>query len=96
VDALAERRDGDALAPPLVRADEAEQGPRQRKPRAGREDEARDLAKRALQFKKERGRLPDINSADAWEKRMAEGVAAFARYVAQIKAAQAQGESGNG
>ncbi len=58
------------------------------------EDEARDLAKRALQFKKERGRLPDINSADAWEKRMAEGVAAFARYVAQIKAAQ--GESGNG
>ncbi|NSL53541.1 DEAD/DEAH box helicase [Uliginosibacterium aquaticum] len=60
------------------------------------EEEARDLAKRALQFKKERGRLPDINSADAWEKRMAEGVAAFARYVAQIKAAQAQGESGNG
>jgi Pseudomurein-binding repeat/T5orf172 domain len=35
------------------------------------EDEARDLAKRALQFKMERGRLPDINSADAWEKRMA-------------------------
>ncbi|WP_243787295.1 DEAD/DEAH box helicase [Pseudomonas amygdali] len=35
------------------------------------EDEARDLAKRALQFKNERGRLPEINSADAWEKRMA-------------------------
>lgn len=31
------------------------------------EDEARELAKRALQFKNERGRLPDINSADAWE-----------------------------
>ena len=58
------------------------------------EDEARDLAKRALQFKNERGRLPDINSADAWEKRMAEGVAAFARYRAQAKTAQ--GESANG
>ncbi len=60
------------------------------------EDEARELAKRALQFKNERSRLPDINSADAWEKRMAEGVAALARYRAQAKAAQAQGESGNG
>ena len=60
------------------------------------EDEARELAKRALQFKNERGRVPDINSADAWEKRMAEGVAAFARYRAQAKAAQAQGTSGNG
>ncbi|MNX68640.1 hypothetical protein D3C86_998320 [compost metagenome] len=58
------------------------------------ENEARDLAMRALQFKNERGRLPDINSADAWEKRMAEGVVAFARYRAQAKAAQ--GESGNG
>ncbi|WP_422345396.1 DEAD/DEAH box helicase [Parasphingorhabdus sp.] len=43
-------------------------------------DEARDLAERALIFKKQRGRLPDINSQDAWEKRLAEGVAAFARY----------------
>jgi hypothetical protein len=60
------------------------------------EDDARELAKRALQFKNERGRVPDINSADAWEKRMAEGVAAFARYRAQAKAAQAQGASGNG
>ncbi len=60
------------------------------------EDEARELAKRALQFKNERGRLPDINSADAWEKRMAEGVAALARYRAQAKAAQAQRDSGNG
>ena len=60
------------------------------------EDEARDLAKRALQFKNERGRLPDINSSDAWEKRMAEGVAALARYRAQAKAAEAQGDSGNG
>lgn len=52
------------------------------------EDEARDLAKRALQFKTERSRLPDINSADAWEKRMAEGVAALQRYRAQARAAQ--------
>jgi superfamily II DNA or RNA helicase len=54
------------------------------------EDEARELAKRALQFKVERGRIPDINSMDAWEKRMAEGVAAFARYRAQAKAAESQ------
>jgi hypothetical protein len=60
------------------------------------EDEARELAKRALQFKNERGRLPDINSPDAWEKRMAEGVAALSRYRAQAKAAQAMGDSGNG
>jgi hypothetical protein len=53
------------------------------------EDEARELARRALQFKNERGRLPDINAADPWEKRMAEGVAALARYRAQAKAAQA-------
>jgi hypothetical protein len=54
------------------------------------EDEARDLARRALQFKTERGRVPDINSADAWEKRMAEGVAALARYRAQARAAEAR------
>ncbi len=60
------------------------------------EEEARDLSKRALQFKNERGRLPDINSADAWEKRMAEGVAVFARYRAQAKAAQVHGETSNG
>ncbi len=50
-------------------------------------EEARELAQRALQFKKERGRLPDINAPDAWERRMAEGVAALARYRAQEKAA---------
>uniref|UniRef100_E6QT47 Putative DNA helicase / endonuclease n=1 Tax=mine drainage metagenome TaxID=410659 RepID=E6QT47_9ZZZZ len=60
------------------------------------EDEARELAKRALQFKNERGRVPDINAADPWEKRMAEGVAALARYRAQVKAAQAKGGFGNG
>jgi len=60
------------------------------------EDEARELSKRALLFKGERGRLPDINAADPWEKRMAEGVAAFARFRAQAKAAQAQGNPSHG
>lgn len=46
-------------------------------------EEARNLAERALKFKKDRGRLPDITSQDTWEKRMAEGVAALARYRAQ-------------
>lgn len=49
-------------------------------------EEARELANRALLFKRERGRLPEVDSADAWEQRMAEGVAAFARYKAQEKA----------
>jgi hypothetical protein len=46
-------------------------------------DEARDLARRALKFKQERGRLPSITSQDAWEKRMAEGVAFLARKKAE-------------
>ena len=46
-------------------------------------EEARDLAKRALKFKQERGRLPSITSPDAWEKRMAEGVAFLARMRAE-------------
>ncbi|MGV3609662.1 MAG: DEAD/DEAH box helicase [Fluviicola sp.] len=45
-------------------------------------EEARELAKRALNFKKERGRLPEIKSADPWEQRMAEGIA----YLTRIKA----------
>ena len=43
-------------------------------------DEAKDLAVRAVKFKKEHGRLPAISSTDAWEKRMAEGAAAFVRF----------------
>lgn len=54
-------------------------------------DEAVELANRARTFKNERGRLPDINSADAWEKRMAEGMAAFARYKAHELAAKQSG-----
>ena len=42
-------------------------------------EEARGLAKRALEFKKEKGRLPSLTSPDAWEKRMAEGVAFLQR-----------------
>ncbi|MDR3530629.1 MAG: DEAD/DEAH box helicase, partial [Rhodopila sp.] len=43
-------------------------------------EDAKDLAVRAFQFKKERGRLPAVNSPDAWERRMAEGAAAFVRF----------------
>ncbi len=50
-------------------------------------DEARDLAKRAVKFKQERGRLPSITSADPWEKKMAEGVA----YLARMKQEAANG-----
>lgn len=46
-------------------------------------EDARELAKRALKFKQERGRLPSITSPDAWEKRMAEGVAFLARMKAE-------------
>ena len=46
-------------------------------------EEARDLAKRALRFKQERGRLPEVTSQDPWERRMAEGVASFARMKAE-------------
>ena len=42
-------------------------------------EEARDLARRAVRFKRERGRTPSITSPDPWEKRMAEGVAYLAR-----------------
>jgi superfamily II DNA or RNA helicase len=38
-------------------------------------EEARDLAKRALRFKQEKGRLPSLTAMDPWEKRMAEGIA---------------------
>jgi hypothetical protein len=33
-----------------------------------------------VKFKKDRGRLPSISSTDAWEKKMAEGAAAFVRF----------------
>ena len=50
-------------------------------------EEARDLAKRALKFKQERGRLPSLTSPDAWEKRMAAGIA----YMQRMKSESADG-----
>jgi len=47
------------------------------------EEEARELAARAIKFKNERGRLPELTSADPWEKRMAEGIAFLQRKVAE-------------
>lgn len=46
-------------------------------------DEARSLAERALMFKRDRGRLPELNSADPWERRMAEGIAFLQRKAAE-------------
>jgi len=43
-------------------------------------EEAKDLAIRAFRFKQERGRVPTQTSMDAWERRMAEGAAAFMRF----------------
>lgn len=42
--------------------------------------EAVELAKRASRFKKERNRFPSLTSQDPWERKMAEGAAAFVRY----------------
>ncbi len=43
-------------------------------------DEAKDLAVRALRFKRDRGRPPSPTAADPWERRMAEGAAVFLRF----------------
>jgi superfamily II DNA or RNA helicase len=43
-------------------------------------EDAKELAVRALKFKKERGRLPSLDAQDVWERRMAEGAVAFVRY----------------
>ncbi len=56
-------------------------------------DEARELALRALKFKKERGRLPLITSADLWERRMAEGVAFLQRMAMEAEKKQEEAES---
>jgi superfamily II DNA or RNA helicase len=48
-------------------------------------EEARELAKRALRFKQEKGRLPSLTAVDPWEKRMAEGVAFLQRQVKEEK-----------
>ena len=46
-------------------------------------EEARALAERALEFKRERGRLPSLTSQDAWERKMAEGIAFLQRHAAK-------------
>ena len=53
------------------------------------EEEARSYALRAVQWKRERGRAPEVTSQDPWERQLAEGVAAFARYRAKAQAAEA-------
>jgi hypothetical protein len=57
------------------------------------EEEARAFAIRAVQWKRERGRAPEVTAQDPWERQLAEGVAAFARY--RVKA-QAAGAAANG
>lgn len=49
-------------------------------------EDARALAERALEFKRERGRLPSLTSQDAWERKMAEGIAFLQRHAAKAGA----------
>lgn len=46
-------------------------------------EDAKVIAKRAAEFKRERERLPSLTSSDAWEKHLAEGAAAFMRFRAE-------------
>ncbi|OAN28441.1 DEAD/DEAH box helicase family protein [Pseudomonas oryzihabitans] len=46
-------------------------------------DEAKDMAVRAVQFKKERGRIPALDSQDPAERLWAQGAAAFMRFKAE-------------
>jgi len=48
-------------------------------------EEARCLAKRALKFKQERGRLPSLTAPDPWEKKMAEGIVFLQRAAKEAK-----------
>ncbi len=50
-------------------------------------EEARELTKRALRFKQEKGRIPLLTATDPWEKRMAEGVAFLAQKAKESKSA---------
>jgi len=43
-------------------------------------EEAKALADRAVKFKKQRGRLPTLDSQDPWERKLAEGASAFMRF----------------
>jgi hypothetical protein len=46
-------------------------------------EDAKVIARRAVEFKRERGRVPSVTSSDAWEKHLAEGAAAFMRFRAE-------------
>jgi hypothetical protein len=46
-------------------------------------EEPRQLAKCAIKFKLERGRLPSLAPTDPWERKMAEGIAFLARMKAR-------------
>jgi len=46
-------------------------------------DEAVDYAVRARQFLRENERMPDLNSQDPWEQKLAEGALAFKRFKAE-------------
>lgn len=56
-------------------------------------EDAHARTRRAVLFKNERGRAPDINSTDAWERELADGVAAYSRHIAKMKAEKARKES---
>jgi len=51
-------------------------------------DDAVVIARSALEFKKERGRVPSVTASDAWEKHLAEGAAAFMRFRSEGRYAQ--------
>ena len=54
------------------------------------EEEAKDYTKRAVIFKRERNRVPSLSANDPWERKLAEGVAAYTEYVRKAKAAAAR------
>lgn len=57
------------------------------------EEEALDFTKRARKFRDERGKLPSLLSNDPWEKKLAEGVAAYTEYVRKARASKAREEA---
>ena len=46
-------------------------------------EDAKIIAKRAAEFKREHGRPPKVTSQDSWERHLAEGAAAFMRFRAE-------------
>ncbi|PKL93500.1 MAG: hypothetical protein CVV20_03345 [Gemmatimonadetes bacterium HGW-Gemmatimonadetes-1] len=48
-------------------------------------EEAKQLATRAVMFKRDRARIPSLTAADPWERRMAEGAKAFMKFKSEGK-----------